>query len=78
MQGLHKSDLKPAARISRSEGGLALSWDTYDGQVYTVETNADLMTSGWGSYTNIVGDGAAYSFTNTPEQAQLFYKVILE
>jgi hypothetical protein len=70
---------KPAPQISLSEGGLVLSWSASDGQSYNVETNADLTNpAGWAICTNIVGDGAAVSFTNTPAQVQLFYKVTSE
>jgi hypothetical protein len=59
-------------------GDFVFSWDTVDGQAYNVETNSDLMFPNWGVLDTIIGDGAAVSFTNTPDQAQLFYKITSE
>jgi len=56
-------------------GDLVLLWDTFVGQTYNVETNADLMVPNWGILETIIGDGGTVSATNTPDQAQLFYKV---
>ena len=58
------------------DGDLVFSWDTSVGQTYNILTNADLtVPSGWGILGTIVGDGSPVSVTNTPDQAQLFYKV---
>ena len=58
------------------DGKLVLSWDTSYGQTYNIETNGNLsFPSGWGIFDTIVGDGYPVSITNTPVEAQLFYKV---
>ena len=54
-------------------GDLVFSWDTTVGQTYNVETNADLVYPNWGILETIVGDGGTVSYTNTPDQDQLFY-----
>jgi hypothetical protein len=59
-------------------GDIVIAWDTSIGQTYYVQTNANMVDPNWGVYTNIMGDGAAVLFTNTPTMDQLFYKVISE
>jgi hypothetical protein len=59
-------------------GDIVIAWDTSIGQTCYVQTNANMVDPNWGVYTNIMGDGAAVLFTNTPTMDQLFYKVISE
>jgi hypothetical protein len=61
-----------------ANGDLVFAWDTVNGQSYNVETNSDLGIPNWGVLDTIIGDGAAISYTNTPDQAQLFYKITAE
>jgi hypothetical protein len=51
---------------------------TVDGQSYTVQTNANLQTTNWIFYTNIIGDGTFYPITATVNNTnipQLFFRV---
>jgi hypothetical protein len=60
------------------DGDLVFSWDTVDGQIYNVETNANLVTPNWGILETIVGDGGTVSYTNTPLLDTLFYIITSE
>jgi hypothetical protein len=76
--GLGGSPTEPIGSIAFSGplgGGLGLSWDTTFGQVYNVETNANLMYSNWGVYDSLVGNGGGVTVTAAVDQATLFYKV---
>jgi hypothetical protein len=61
-----------------SAGDLVFSWNTHNGLTYSVLTNANLVYPNWGILDTILGDGGTVSVTNTPDQDQLFYKVIAE
>ncbi len=55
-------------------GGVALSWDTVEGQSYGVNTNGSLVTGSWNSYTaNISGTGGTIIITNATDEVELFY-----
>jgi len=57
-------------------GGMTITWDTVEDQIYNVETNANLIIANWGIYGDvIVGDGGSITVTTTVDQATTFYKV---
>jgi hypothetical protein len=58
-----------------SGSGMVLSWDSSAGQIYDVQTNANLHFQEWGVYDTIVGDGGSVVVTTVVDQAMLFYKV---
>ncbi|WP_168442162.1 CBM96 family carbohydrate-binding protein [Pontiella desulfatans] len=62
--------------LSGNAGGdLLFSWDTAPGQSYTMLTNADLTSTGWGILETMIGEGGTVTVTNHPDQIRLFYKV---
>ncbi len=56
---------------------MTLTWDTTDGQIYNVETNANLVeAASWGVFDGpITGTGGGITVTTTVNEVQLFYKV---
>jgi hypothetical protein len=60
-------------------GGMVLSWTSVDGNLYGVETNANLVVGNWELLeSGILGNGGTLSVTNPVGLEQLFYRVISE
>jgi hypothetical protein len=54
----------------------SFGFPTSDGQSYTVQQNANLATTNWTFYSNIIGNGSTYQFTTpTTNNPQLFFRV---
>jgi len=60
-----------------SGGNFSLSFQTVNGRSYTLLTIKDLASGNWGSFTNVIGDGAVRQFTGQITNAgpRLFFRV---
>jgi hypothetical protein len=66
-------------RFAYDNGGATLSWDSADGQDYTVQYKNDLLAEfGWNIFTNVVGTGIEITIPLTLDDAETFYRVISE
>jgi hypothetical protein len=60
-------------------GGMTLSWNSIDGQIYVVEINGNLVYGTWQSLgSSIIGTGGELTVTTAVDQAASFYRVISE
>jgi len=58
---------------------VVLSWTGEDGKSYSVETNSNLIISGWNTFVaGILGDGGFITVTNAIGPSETFYRVISE
>jgi titin len=62
--------------VMQSGTNFSFGFQTYTGQSYTIQTNADLSTTNWDNFLNIFGDGTLRQFL-TPKGStpQLFFRV---
>jgi hypothetical protein len=59
-----------------SGGHFIFSFGTTNGLGYTVQQNADLATTNWAYYTNLIGNGSLYQFTTPVTNiSQNFFRV---
>ena len=59
--------------------GLALTWATTNGLSYAVQRTSDLVLPNWTNDTSgIVGIGGSMTITTAVDQAQCFYRIVLE
>ena len=53
-------------------GYFGFSWQTVNGQSYTIQYNNDISTTNWVFYTNIIGNGSmvqvVLAATNAPQR----------
>jgi hypothetical protein len=72
----------PEILIEGSASGgtdVTLSWIGGNGLFYGIQTNDDLSTGTWGTFTsNIPGDGGTITFTNTINATNMFFRLISE
>jgi len=60
-------------------GDLALTWNTGAGYVYALQSRTNLVDEAWADdTTGILGTGGDVTVTTTVDQAEAFYRIILE
>ena len=61
-----------------SGGTLSLSFPTQTGFVYTVQTNADLSGTNWGTFATTNGTGASAVITSSVGNPRVFYRLSVQ
>jgi hypothetical protein len=58
-----------------SGGGFSLSFQSANGQSYTLYYNDNLATSNWLPYTNVTGSGATLQLSVPVTNSQRFFRI---
>ena len=57
--------------------GVAVSWDSSNGQSYDLQSKSNLITQlDWTTITNVTGTGGGISVTTAVDNAESFYQVV--
>ncbi len=65
-----------AISIANAAPGVAISWDTSNGQLYDVQYKNNLIIDAWTTLTNVTGTGGGISVTTSVDSAETFYQVV--